>query len=100
MDAERDRRLIEAGEPPWGEVLPGTDEVTYYVAEGTPDGTVLFRSVAMRGALYVERYRGNVGWKVDSGPFTYWNKEPLAREIAGREATRWMAALDAEASGT
>ncbi|MEP7379091.1 MAG: hypothetical protein ABI725_05950 [Chloroflexota bacterium] len=92
--AERDRRLIAAGEPPWGNVLPGTDEVEYFVVD-LP--TTLLRTVAARGSFYLQRYAGHGRWVTDSQPMDYLMGDPMkGRPIAGREATQVMAFLDSE----
>jgi hypothetical protein len=107
---ERDPRLIEAGEPPWGEVLPGTDEVEYFTAKRSiplyrwlsrrrTTETVLFRTVAKRGAFYIESYAGLGRWVSDSDPMEYLLSDPgqpmQAKEITGREAALVMDKLDA-----
>jgi hypothetical protein len=106
--AERDRRLIEAGEPPWGNVLPGTDEVVYYELDrptgrhrlpwGRATESVLIRAVAREGAFYAERYAGEGRWVGDSDAIGYLMNEPgnqaEAIEISGRHATGLMEKID------
>jgi hypothetical protein len=47
-----DQSRLERGEPAWGDVLPGTDEVSYHVPTGSNDPPKLFRMVAKLGAFY------------------------------------------------
>jgi hypothetical protein len=103
MDADRDRGLVEAGEPPWGDVLPGTDTVEYYTVDPGIERDLLFRTVAMEGAFYIELYVGAGHWKVDSGPFSYLGSAPgeemEAIPLVGREAAKLMTVIDRSASG-
>jgi hypothetical protein len=108
--AERDRRLIEKGEPPWGNVLPGTDEVAYYrtVRRGArhpwwrwrrPTETVLFRTVSKLGAFYTESYAGQGRWVSDSDAAEDLLTDPAghpgkAKAISAREAGELMAKRD------
>lgn len=70
-DTERDRRFAEAGEPPWGDVLPGTTSVTYWRPEPPAPDVPLIRMVAEvdGGPFYVESYRGHGRWVLDSQAF-------------------------------
>ncbi|HEV8546597.1 MAG TPA: hypothetical protein VGQ64_09905 [Candidatus Limnocylindrales bacterium] len=65
MDAERHRRLVEAGEPPWGDVVPGTDTVEYFTVDPEIERDLLFRTVARRGAFYA-----NGMWEEGAGRAT------------------------------
>ena len=103
METERDRRLVEAGEPPWGDVLPGTDTVEYFTVPPEIEPDLLFRTVANDGAFYAERYLGGGRWESDSDVMTYL-MSPIGRDIdalalSGRDAARLMTYLDAGPSG-
>ena len=95
--ADRDRRRIEAGEPAWGHVIPGTDEVKYFTARRETE-TLLFRMVANEGAFYTERYAGCGRWVGDSKVMTFLisvGDEPMeAQPVSPRQATREMAKID------
>lgn len=103
MDAERDRRLVEAGEPPWGDVVPGTDTVEYFTVDPEIERDLLFRTVAMEGAFYVERYVGGGRWESDSDPMSYLTS-PTGEDFAaillsGPDAAQLMKALDRGPAG-
>jgi len=93
-----DRERIAGGEPAWGDVLPGTDEVQYYVPTDPGLSPALCRTVAKEGAFYVESYRGQGRWEVDSEPFTWLGSQPgdqlRCRELTPIDAARLMVRLD------
>jgi hypothetical protein len=93
-----DPERLARGEPPWGDVLPGTDEVQYYVPVDETLQPTLCRTVAKDGAFYVETYRGNGRWEGDSEPFSWlmWRvgSEPTCHELAPVEAADLMRELD------
>jgi hypothetical protein len=84
--------------PPWGDVLPGTDEVRYFAPLDPAATPKLFRTVAMDGAFYVEGYVGGNLWQTDSEPMTYLLTPPgepaNCDELEPRDAARRIAALD------
>jgi len=93
-----DRERIARGEPAWGDVLAGTDEVQYYVPTDPGLSPALCRTVAKEGTFYVESYRGQGRWKVDSEPFMWlmWDPgtQPRCRELTPIDAARLMVRLD------
>jgi hypothetical protein len=98
---ERDRRLIAAGEPAWGDVEPGTTSVTYWLAQPSPTEAILFRIVAEveHGPFYFESYSGNGRWEVDGRGFTYVGHapgdSPKYVQLTGRQASQVMMSQDA-----
>ncbi len=93
-----DRARLARGEPAWGDVLPGTDAVRYFVPTDPGLGPTLCRTVEKLEAFYVESYRGQGRWESDSDPFTWltgWpDSPPNSRELAPVEAALLMTTLD------
>jgi hypothetical protein len=89
---------VARGEPAWGDVMPGTDEVRYYVPVDRGLKPAVCRTVAMEGAFYVEAYRGQGRWEVDSKAFDYLasapGDPPTCRELDPIDAAAFMLQLD------